>query len=242
MKRIFFLILLACINFLAFPQQTIQFAAPDKTILTADYYKLGDASPFVIMLHEEESSRGEFGEIAPRIRKLGYSCLAVDLRYGNKFDYVKNESSELFKSTGHTAKPYDARMDIVAAINYAYNLSHKPVVLLVSSFSASLCLLEGKKNPKVKAVICFSPGEFFAPTIAVNDSLAGYNKLVFLASTSDESKYLNELAKSIPSVSKTVFSPTSGKGLHGAKCLNKACSTSNEYWLALSLFFRELAD
>ncbi len=242
MKYTGFLVLCFCYQLNSYSQQTIQFPAADNIILNADYYKLSDSSPFVILLHEEESSRGEFEEIAPRIKKLGYNCLAMDLRYGNKYGYVKNETSAQLKSLGIASKPYDARKDIEAAINYAFSVSHKPVILFGSSFSASLCLLAGEKNPKVKAVIGFSPGEFFGPGISIKDSLAGYNKPVFLASSTDESKYLNELVKSIPSVSRTVFSPASGKGLHGAKSLNKACSSSNEYWLALSLFFRELQE
>jgi len=242
MKWTNILILCFCFQLNSFAQQTIQFPAADNIILTADYYKLSDTSPFVLLFHEEGSSRGEFEEIAPRIKKLGYNCLAVDLRYGNKYEYVKNETSEQLKSRGISSKLYDARQDIEASINYAFRLNHKPVILFGSSFSASLCLLAGEKNPKVKAVIGFSPGEFFGPAVSVKDSLSGYNKPVFLASSAEESKYLNELIKSIPSVSRTVFSPSTGKGLHGAKSLNKACSSSNEYWLALSLFFRELQE
>jgi len=223
-------------------QQIVNFKAADSIPVTADLYRSGNSGSFILFFHQEDASRGEFSEIAPKIKNLGYNCLAVDLRYGNKFAYVKNETSEHLKSIGITAKPYDARKDIEAAINYAFSISHKPVILFGSSYSASLCLLAGKKNPKVRAIIGFSPGEFFAPGIMVRDSLGAYDKIVFLASTPEESKYVEELARAIPAVSKTIFTPSNGKGEHGAKSLNKTCSSSNEYWLALSLFFRELAD
>ena len=226
----------------SFSQQLVNFKATDSILITADLYKSGNSSSYILFFHQEDASRGEFSEIAPKIKNLGYNCLAVDLRYGNKFEYVKNETSYRLKSIGITAKAYDARKDIDAAINYAFSISHKPVILFGSSYSASLCLLAGKKNPKVRAVIGFSPGEFFAPSIKVRDSLLAYDKQVFLGSTPDESKYVSELANGIPAVRKTIFSPSGGKGLHGAKCLNKACSANNEYWLALSLFFREMQE
>jgi hypothetical protein len=230
-------------EFSAISQQIVNFFTSDSIKLTADLYKSGVSNSWILFFHQEDASRGEFEEIAPKIeRQLGYNCLAVDLRYGNKYEYVKNETREYLKSKGIDAEPYDARKDIQAAIRYAFSKSNKPVILFGSSFSASLCLLEGKKNPKVKAVIAFSPGEFFGPRISVRDSISGYDKMVFLASSVDENKYLTELARLIPAVSKTIFTPASGKGLHGAKSLNKICSASNEYWLALSLFFRELAD
>ena len=223
-------------------QQIISFFSYDSIRLTADLYKIGNSNPFVLFFHQEDGSRGEYEEIAPKIKKLGYNCLAVDLRYGNKYGFIKNETSKYMKSLGITSIPYDAINDIEAAINYAFDLSHRPVILFGSSYSASLCLLAGKNNPKVRAVIAFSPGEFFGSQISVKDSLTGYSKLVFLASSRDENKYLSELTKSIPVISKTIFTPASGNGLHGSNSLNKICACSNEYWLALSLFFRELAD
>jgi hypothetical protein len=223
-------------------QQKVNFYCSDSIKLTADLYKGVSSDPFVILFHQEDASRGEFDEIAPKIRKLGYNCLAVDLRYGNKYGYTKNETSEYLKSLGINPEPYEARKDVKAAIEYAFNQNHKPVILLGSSYSASLCLLVGKNNPKVKAVIGFSPGEFFGSRISIKDSLIGFTKPLFLASSSDEKIYLTEMTQGISSVSKTIFSPSTGSGLHGAKSLTNICSSKDEYWLALLLFFRELAD
>jgi dienelactone hydrolase len=223
-------------------QQKISFYSPDSIRLTADLYKNGSTDPFVILFHQEYASRGEYEEIAPKIRKLGYNCLAVDLRYGNKYGYIVNESNEYLKSLGINPQAYDAREDVTAAIDFAFSQNHKPVILFGSSYSASLSLMVGKNNPKVRAVIGFSPGEFFGSTISVKDSLIGFNKPIFLASASDEKRYLIEMTKGITSSSKTIFFPVNGTGLHGAKSLNKICSCKDEYWLALLLFFRELAD
>jgi pimeloyl-ACP methyl ester carboxylesterase len=226
----------------SFSQQKINFYSSDNIRLTADIYKSSPSNPFVILFHQEGASRGEFDEIAPKIRKLGYNCLAVDLRYGNKYGYIKNETREYIDSLGINTKPYEARKDILAAINFAFNQNHKQVILFGSSYSASLCLLAGKNNPQVRAVIGFSPGEFFGSQISVKDSLIGFVKPLFLASSSEEHTYITEMTKGITSVSKTIFSPSSGKGLHGASSLTKDCKNKDEYWLALLLFFRELED
>lgn len=223
-------------------QQKVNFNSSDNVRLTADFYKSGSSNTFVILFHQENSSRGEYREIAPKIRKLGYNCLAVDLRYGNKFEYIKNETREFIDSLGINPIPYEARKDIEAAIDFAFKLNHKPVILFGSSYSASICLLVGKNSPKVKAVIGFSPGEFFGSQFSVKDSIIGFIKPLFLASSSDENIYLKEMTKGVATLSKTIFSPSSGKGLHGAKSLTNLCNNKDEYWLALLWFFRELEE
>ena len=237
---LFFIPFLTQINSVS--QQKVAFYSSDSIKITADLYKSSSLNPYVILFHQEDGSRGEFNEIAPRIRKLGYNCLAVDLRYGDKFEYIKNETREFIDSLGMNAIPYEARKDIVASIDFAFKQNHKPVILFGSSYSASLCLLVGKNNPKVKAVIGFSPGEFFGSQFSVKDSIIGFNKPLFLASTSDENIYLKEMTKGVPTLSKSIFSPSSGKGLHGAKSLTNLCNNKDEYWLALLLFFRELEE
>ncbi len=55
----------------------------------------------------------------------------------------------------------DAQQDIESAIDFLAKKYKSMVILLGSSYSSSLALLEGVSNDKVKAIIAFSPGGYF---------------------------------------------------------------------------------
>lgn len=221
-------------------QDKILFPATDSLPVTADFYPADAAQPYILLFHEEGSSRGEFRDIAPRLVKIGYNCLAVDLRLGKESHYIPNETAKRADSLHLYPKKTDCLKDIKGAISYAAQKNHQPVILLGSSFSASLCLLAAKKNPDVKAVAAFSPGEFFQPQLSVKDSFQGYNKLTLVAGARFEYPYLIEISKNIPGDKKTIFVPTQAEGEHGVKALLKSDPASNDYWLSLLMFFRNV--
>jgi len=97
-----------------------------------------------------------------------------------------------------------------------------------------------KNNSKVKAVIAFSPGEYFLPKFKIADELKGYLKQTFVASSKKEFKYVEKMFAEVPNETKTLFQPLDGEGVHGAKALWKENENNNEYWLALFLFFKSV--
>ena len=60
-------------------QTELTFPSMDSLVLTADHYFISDTLPYLILLHEQGSSRGEFGSLALRFQKMNYNCLAVDI-------------------------------------------------------------------------------------------------------------------------------------------------------------------
>jgi pimeloyl-ACP methyl ester carboxylesterase len=235
------LLFFTALNSLA--QQTLTFLAADSVEVTADFYRSERTTdPYILFFHQAGSCRGEYLEIAPKLRKLGYNCLAVDLRYGDSEGFLKNETALAAKSLGLNPQPVDSKADILAAINFAYNRIHKPLILFGSSYSASLCLMIAAHEPKVEAVIAFSPGEFFEPGISVKNEIAGLSKPAFIASTRPEIPYVKELTQHLNSDQITLISPKKGNGVHGAKALWMTSESSDEYWLSLMLFFRQLND
>jgi dienelactone hydrolase len=221
-------------------QLKVNFPSKDGLSITADLYGAAEEAPYVLLFHQAGSSRGEFPEIARRIVKLGYNCLAVDLRSGDEINYIKNETAASAKERGLATGYIDARADLKASITYAYHLGKKAVILLGSSYSASLCLLEGKENPQVEAVIAFSPGEYFGEQLKVGARIAGLQKPVFAACTAKEFSYMEQLFKGIDPTWKTLVKPAKGKGIHGASMLWESSDASDEIWLSLMLFFRNL--
>ena len=122
------------------------------------------ATPIIaVCFHMAGSSRGEYRAIAPELVKLGCSVLAVDLRSGEGHFLVENQTAASAREkTGKDASYADAYPDIGQAILWARELAPKSkVVVIGSSYSASLVLVQAAREPRsVDMVLSFSPGEY----------------------------------------------------------------------------------
>lgn len=209
-------------------------------MITADHYFSNKSLPYIILLHQELSSRGEFDSIAERIVKTGYNCLAVDLRNGQKFGFVENKTYKSAQEENISYQVMDALKDISASIEYAWDLSGQEVILLGSGTSASLALIEGKTNEHIRAVIALSPGEYFRPELDMKTFLTGYSKRTFVACTDIEYPFVFEMFSGMDDKYKTIFKPGSGQGARGTMALHNENPTRDEYWLSLLLFLRSI--
>lgn len=221
-------------------QDKVTFETSDGLTVTASLYEVDESYPYIVLFHQAGYSKGEYKTTAVKLLKLGYNCIAVDLRSGGSVNYVPNETATLAAEKGLPTSYLDAEKDMLAAIDYVYKKSNKPMVLFGSSYSASLALKVAKGNYRVKAVIAFSPGEYFNNELVIKDLLSGYDKPVFVASSQREHTYMTDLLSPIPDNLKTVFKPNDGQGEHGSKSLWSSCPSSKEYWLALLLFFKTI--
>jgi pimeloyl-ACP methyl ester carboxylesterase len=242
MKNISRLIIIALLFSIStsFAQEVVSFKAKDGLTITANLYKIDSSYPYILLFHQAGYSKGEYKETAVKLLKLKYNVLAVDLRSGGPVNFSPNVTAELAEKEDFPHTYIDARQDIVAAINYAFALNEKQVVIFGSSFSASLCLLEGKTNDKVKAVIAFSPGEYFQPQIILQEELMGYKKKIFVACSESEYKYTKLLLSGVEEKYKTLYAPKEFSGRHGSKALWSDCKANKEYWLNLFLFFKQI--
>jgi dienelactone hydrolase len=221
-------------------QKTISFPSLDGLTITADLYETKPSDPYLVLFHQARFSRGEYKETAERFVKLGYNCLAVDLRSGDEVNFVKNNTAEAAREKSLSTEYFDAKQDMQAAIEYAFKLSKKPVVIFGSSYSASLSLLLAKENTHVKAVIAFSPGEYFNKENMIRDAIQGLSKPIFAASSASEFPYMKEMLSKVKTLNLTMFKPAKGNGEHGSKALWQNNPDSSEYWLSLMLFFSQI--
>ena len=221
-------------------QEKITFLAEDGLLVTADLYEINKKNPYILLFHQAGFSRGEYKETIQKILKFGYNCLAVDLRSGGEVNYIQNHTALLATQKGYSTDFLSSEKDILAAIKWVKQRTRKPVVLFGSSFSASLCLLVANNNPNVKAVIAFSPGEYFIDQLIVKEKLSELNKPVFAASSKREQPFVTDLLALVPASLKTIYAPENGPGEHGSKSLWKNNPDNGEYWLALTLFFSKI--
>ncbi len=127
---------------------------------------------------------------------------------------------------------------MIAAINYAYQKSGKKVVLVGSSYSASLALKIAATNKKVSAVLAFSPGEYFGEKLNLKKEITEISVPVFATSSKDESSSVTVLLSDIKPKIKVHFIPTSA-GKHGSSALWKNNPNNQEYWEALKAFMKQ---
>lgn len=201
-------------------QHKVSFLASDSLRVTADLYLNDYNLPFILLFHQNGYSRDECTGIADKLLNLDYNCLAVDLRSGGKL--------------------IDSRKDVKAAIDYAGGINNKPVILFGSSFSASLCMLEGMNNERVNAVVAFSPGEYFEPEISVKKEIKNFNIPLFVSLSGNEYPYIMAMLEDIPDSIMTIYRHGGGNDTHGAKVLWESNKESRECWLELLMFFRKI--
>jgi hypothetical protein len=217
-------------------QRTITFPTRDGLNVTADFYEAGKDAPCMLLFHQANYSRGEYKETAQRFVKLGFNCLAVDLRNGNEINFVHNQTALLAKTKNIPSSYLNALTDIEAAIEYVRKGTKADIILVGSSYSASLSLLEAKDNKNVTAVIAFSPGEYFETENYIRNHIAGLSKPVFATSTFDESPFMIELLSKVDKKKVTTFRPSKNNGKHGSSSLWKTTPGSEELWLSLMMF------
>ncbi len=247
-SKTYAIILIAFLVILFFPytasaqlmrKSHVNFYAPDSLLISADLYVSHKLNPYIILLHQEKSCKAEFDSVAPRFIKMNYNCLAVDLRSGDNLGFYKNETAQRAREGGYYHSLMDAILDIEGAVNYLSQFGEENINLFGSASSASLALIYGRDNPKVRAVVAFSPGEYFSPEYEIKTVLNNYPKPVFIGCTPAEFEYLSDI-EGFPEHDKVIFKPSTGKGLRGTAALLSENTSRDEYWLSLLIYFKSL--
>lgn len=216
-----------------------RFPSKDSLTISADLYEVNGKKPIVLLCHQAGFSRGEYKDTAIKLNHLGYSCLAIDQRSGKIANEVSNETAQRAKDKGLSTTYLDARQDIEAAIDYLYDINeNQPIILVGSSYSASLVLLIGKENIKVKAVAAFSPGEYLKG-INMSDKLYDYKKPVFVTSSKKEIQQIENLKIDVIKGVYRHFKPSIA-GIHGSRALWESTEGSDKYWEAFEVFLKKI--
>jgi dienelactone hydrolase len=151
---------------------TIELTAADGAKVTADVYRAASPRGCVALFHQSGSSRGEFRTIAPELVRLGYTALAVDVRWGNRdrWNDVVNETAARHDTPeimrlGLREKAQQIRAasmhDLDAAVDWLRaNDCVKPVVWGSSIHANGVFELAARRPDVIGGVIDASPGEY----------------------------------------------------------------------------------
>lgn len=219
--------------------ETITFPSLDGVTITADVYKVDDEPITILLCHQAGYSRAEYKTTASKLNALGYSVMAIDQRSGQEVNGVMNETAKLAKAQELPTNYIDAKQDIEAALNFVYkNNGNKPIVIVGSSYSATLALLIANENEKVKAVAAFSPGEYF-PGMRIQDRIQSLKKPIFVTSSKEEVAAVSLLVKQVSVNNLTHYIPPE-QGIHGSRALWESTVGYLGYWKAFKAFLDRL--
>ncbi|PIB37484.1 hypothetical protein BFP72_08820 [Reichenbachiella sp. 5M10] len=198
----------------------------------------------IVLFHQAGWSRGEYLEIAPTLNRLGYNCLAVDLRSGNLVNGVRNETNQNARAMMRQTRYVDAYQDIEAAIAYAKTQTSNKLIIWGSSYSSALALKYAGDRPyAVQAVLAFSPGEYFKsqgkPGDWISQSTAHITCPAFITSAQNERPNWDSIYEAIPIESKYYYLPDT-LGNHGSSALWVRYSDHQGYWSAVVDFLKTL--
>lgn len=219
----------------------LKFPSSDSVTIYAYLYHVSPDAPTIVLCHQAGSSKDEYNNIAPKLNELGYNCLAIDQRAGSNRLGGNNQTAVEAQNLGFETDYLAAEKDVATAVEFANRLYGRPVILLGSSYSASLALRVSGKNNKVLAVVAFSPGEYFvefSPTFAA-DAAKRVDQPVFMTGSMTEIPEMKPIFDAVASTDKTLFTPKE-EGIHGARTLMPSIANHEEYWAALEAFLTQL--
>ena len=219
--------------------RALQLKAQDGVTVYARLYPAESPKAVILLFHQAGSSKDEYATIAPRLVAAGYTALAIDQRSGGGL-YGPNQTA------AHVSgKPdyLDAAQDLQAAVDWGA-AQKVPVVIWGSSYSSSLVFpLAVKNDGKIKGVLAFSPGEYFADKHLVATAAARLTTPVYITSSPDaeEVAAAKAIADAVPAGFAMRYVPTDG--VHGASTLIAAKDPkgAETNWLPVLSFLKKIA-
>ncbi len=220
--------------------QSVELKAPDGVTVYGTYYPATAPKALILLFHQAGSSSGEYVDIAPRLQREGFAALAIDQRVGGNL-YGANRTM-----AAAPGKPdyLGALPDLEAALAWG-KAKNMPIVLWGSSYSASLVfMLANAANAKdgVKAILAFSPGEYFSDKKMIQTAAAKVTVPVFVtsANTAEEEAAAKAIVSATPSTDRQQYVPRTG--IHGSSTLNatKNPGGADENWRAVLAFLKRV--
>jgi len=218
--------------------ETVTFFAKDNVEVTADIYltEKKDA-PFILLFHQATFSRGEYIEIAPQLNNLGFNCMAIDQRSGNKVNEIVNQTHKYAKSKNMNTKYPDAFPDLEAALDYVKTkFTSEKIIVWGSSYSSSLVFILAAKHNEIAGILSFSPGEYFEfEEKKISDWAKEVKCPVFVTSSRSEAKECKKIFTNVSNKNSKQYIPAFS-GNHGSKALWKKNKGYNSYMKEVKQF------
>jgi dienelactone hydrolase len=225
-----------------YSKKKIEFPSKDGLIISAELYEIDPNKPVILLSHQARYNKYEYADIAPRLNRMGFNALAIDQRSGGSFANKPNETyNNAIESGIENIEFIDAIQDIESAVKYLSDKYKQKVILWGSSYSSSLALYIASQNEEVKAVISFSPGDYFGEKLpSLKAIFPNISQPFFVTSSKEESDGLKELLSDFEENNLQLQFIPEAEGFHGSRALWIDQKGADEYWTALKLFLKKI--
>lgn len=193
--------------------------AKDNTRVYGHFYRALNNNPKIALLfHQAGSNSMEYEPVLSSFHVAGFDTLTIDQRSGGT---RWGNDNLTVKRLGVSTEYEEAYSDLQAALNYAIKRKYRKILLVGSSYSASLAIVLASENPdKVIAVAAFSPGEYFTDKNKIKNAAAKLTIPLYITGTKNEKARVEEVLVKLKGGDVTYYRPTNA--VHGASMLRKS--------------------
>jgi dienelactone hydrolase len=226
----------------AYSKKTVEFPSKDGLMISGDLYETDPEKPVVVLFHQAGYNKYEYADIAPRLNKMGFNALAIDQRSGGSFSGKPNETHNRAIENGIDNIEFtDAIQDMESAIDYLADRYEQKIIVWGSSYSSSLALHIAAENEHVKAVISFSPGDYFGNQFpSLKTVLPEIDQPFLVTSSKEEAANLSELLTNVNQNDLHLQFIPESEGFHGSRAVWVDQKGADEYWAAITSFLNTI--
>jgi dienelactone hydrolase len=174
-------------------ESTVTIESPDGVRLVGSLFKSGKPnSPALLVLHQWQSDRHSYDDLAKQLQAIGFTVLTID---GRGF----GESVKRGDGTPVMAERTDASVkamlgDVGAAFAFLSkqeNVDASKIGILGASYGSSLALIYAADHPEVGAVALLSPGVNYFGNMPIEPAVRKFKdrnnpNLLFIAAEDDK--------------------------------------------------------
>lgn len=216
---------------------TIEIKSEDGLMISGKVFEADKDYPWILLCHQAGYNLHEYDEIAPKLNEMGFNCIAIDQRSGGELKGFSNRTFDRATQKGLPTEYVDAEQDIIASLNFMANLYQQPIILWGSSYSSALALHIALENENVKAVISFSPGDYFGSKKPLLKTVVPeLNVPFFITASKSEGEEMDFFSEDMIFDETHVHFIPEKEGKHGSKALWEEHEDNEEYWNAINDF------
>jgi len=183
-------------NTAAAEPQKVTFDSADGVVLIGSFYASPNAkSPAVILLHQWESDRHSYDDLALQLQADGFNILSFDGRgFGES---VKTKDGKAVPVSRSDDAVKGMLGDVDAALEFISkqaNVNADRIGIVGASYGSSLALIYAADHPKVKAVALLSPGVNYFGNMPTEPAVQKYgDRPLLLVAAEDDAESANSV-------------------------------------------------